>query len=175
MNTIIIVIGIVTLCFIGYIVFKLTLGSKPAHTGPSKLMPVYAYTKRPQIMTNHELGFYKILAEVAGERYYIFPQVHLSALLDHKVKGQTWSAAFKHINGKSVDYVLCDKITLSPVYAIELDDSSHDSTVRQTRDQEVERIFQAADLPLIRFKDYRNLTLDDIAQRFYEANIHKLA
>ena len=60
----------------------------------------------------------------------MFPQVHLSALLDHKVKGQDWRIAFRHINGKSVDYVLCDKATLQPVYAIELDDYTHEPRTR---------------------------------------------
>ena len=158
------------LCAVGYIVIKLSTRLSSSVTSHQLQKSVYAYTKRPQIMTNHELGFYKMLAEVTGDRYYLFPQVHLSALLDHKVKGQNWDPAFKHINGKSVDYVLCDKTTLSPVYAIELDDTSHDSSIRQTRDTEVERMFQVAGLPLIRFRDYRNLTLEDIAQRFYEAH-----
>lgn len=63
-------------------------------------------------MSNTEAEFFKKLQGVAGERYFVFPQVHLSALLDHKVKGQDWRIAFRHINGKSVDYVLCDKATL---------------------------------------------------------------
>jgi len=165
-----IVIILVVLLFAGFFIFKILIPKQTSTTKPAMQKSVYAYTKRPQIMTNHELGFYKMLAEVAGDRYYLFPQVHLSALLDHKVKGQNWDPAFKHINGKSVDYVLCDKTTLSPVYAIELDDTSHDSSIRQTRDTEVERMFQVAGLPLIRFRDYRNLTLEDIAQRFYEAH-----
>jgi len=40
-------------------------------------------------------------------------------------------------------------------------------------DREVERIFKAANLPLVRFSNYRSLSQDDIAQRFYEA--HHLA
>ena len=88
----------------------------------------------------------------------MFPQVHLSALLDHKVKGQDWRIAFRHINGKSVDYVLCDKATLQPVYAIELDDYTHERRDRVARDSEVERMFKVANLPLVRFanKDVSN-------------------
>jgi len=160
----------IAVCAIGYIVFKLASSSKLSTPSPTKQTPLYTYTKKPQLMTGHELGFFKLLTEVAGERYYIFPQIHLSALLNNKVKGQNWRAAFKHINGKSVDYVLCDKVTLSPVYAIELDDASHDVADRQARDQDVERIFQVANLPLIRFRGYQNLTLEAIAERFYEAH-----
>lgn len=56
------------------------------------------------------------------------------------------------------------------MYAVELDDRSHDSNIRQKRDEEVERIFKAIDLPLIRFRGYKNLSIDDISQRFYDAS-----
>jgi len=170
MNITTIVIIFLVICAIGYVVVKVSPTTKSPVTTPAKQPPIYTYTKKPQLMTGHELGFFKLLEEVAGERYYIFPQVHLSALFSHEVKGQNWRAAFRHINGRSVDYVLCDKITLSPVYAIELDDASHDVADRQSRDQDVERIFQAANLPLIRFRGYQNLTLEAIAERFYEAH-----
>ena len=112
--------------------------------------------------------FFRTLNRVAGGRYYVFPQVHLSAILDHKVKGQEWKYAFRHINGKSVDYVLCDKATLQPTYAVELDDYTHDQKDRRERDREVERIFAAANLPLVRFKD-KNVSDDDITQALMHA------
>ena len=120
-------------------------------------------------MTKSENDFFRMLNNVAGDRYFIFPQAHLSAILDERVKGQNWKAAFRHINGKSVDYVLCDRQTLKPVYAVELDDYTHTYKHRQERDSEVERIFQSAGIPLVRFGDYKTLTEDEIAKRFYEA------
>jgi len=120
-------------------------------------------------MTKAENDFFRMLNSAAGDRYFIFPQVHLSAILDEKIKGQNWKAAFKHINGKSVDYVLCDKQTLKPVYAVELDDYTHNYSNRQERDIEVERMFQSAGIPLVRFDNYKTLTENDIAQRFFEA------
>jgi very-short-patch-repair endonuclease len=113
----------------------------------------YSYTAKTLIMTRTESEFFSKLDRVVRDRYYVFPQVHLSALLDHKVKGQDWRFAFRHINGKSVDFVLCDKETLRPAYAIELDDLTHEQADRRKRDIEVERIFQEANLPLVRFKN----------------------
>jgi hypothetical protein len=112
----------------------------------------YTYTAKSLPMTRTEADFYIKLQTVVDERYYVFPQVHLSALLDYKLKGQDWHYAFRHINGKSVDYVLCDKETLRPTYAIELDDFTHHKADRKVRDAEVERIFADANLPLVRFK-----------------------
>lgn len=108
---------------------------------------------KSSLMSTTESDFFIKLDRAVSERYYVFPQVHLSALLDHKVKGQEWSYAFSHINGKSVDYVLCDRATLVPTYAIELDDFTHERRDRANRDAEVERIFKQAQLPLVRFNN----------------------
>ena len=123
-------------------------------------------------MTRTESEFFLKLHRVVSERYYVFPQVHLSALLDHKVKGQDWRFAFRHINGKSVDFVLCDKETLRPTYAIELDDLTHEQSDRRKRDIEVERIFEEANLPLVRFKN-KDVSESEIIQAL--SNARKLS
>jgi hypothetical protein len=127
---------------------------------------VYHYAAKSNLMTPSEGEFFKMLTEAVGDRYYVFPQVHLSALLDEKTVGQNWKAAFRHINGKSVDYVLCDKATLKAVCAVELDDKTHELIDRQKRDVEVERIFLGADISLVRFNSYRHLSKGDVVERF---------
>jgi len=121
-------------------------------------------------MSKTETDFFVKLDHAVSERYYVFPQVHLSALLDHKVKGQEWKYAFSHINGKSVDYVLCDRSTLNPVYAIELDDFTHERSDRIERDIEVQRIFQEARLPLVRFKN-KDISESEIIQALTDARL----
>jgi hypothetical protein len=113
-------------------------------------------------MTRSEYDFYTHLQELFGDRFLIFPQVHISAIIDHKVKGQSWRKAFFNINGKSVDYVFCDKEHVEPILAIELDDPSHKWRRRVRRDQEVEQMFREANLPLFRFRDYKNFSSEDI-------------
>lgn len=124
---------------------------------------VYSYTAKDQLMTSTESEFFVRLDNAVSERYYVFPQVHLSALLDHRVKGQDWRFAFRHINGKSVDFVLCDRNNLRPTYAIELDDITHEQTDRRKRDREVERVFEEANIPLVRFKN-KNVSEAEIIQ-----------
>ena len=128
----------------------------------------YKYTAKPLVMSQTEAEFFVKLNTIVSERYFVFPQVHLSALLDHKVVGQDWRIAFRHINGKSVDYALCDRLTLRPVYAIELDDSTHQRRDRIKRDSEVERIFRDAHLPLVRFPS-KNVSESEIIQALTEA------
>lgn len=130
----------------------------------------YLYKAKEHLMTASEEAFFRMLTDVAADKYYVFPQVHLSGFLDHKIPKQNWKYAFRHINGKSVDYVLCDKTTLKPVYAVELDDYTHQSKDRVERDKEVERIFEHANIPLVRFTDYKSLSREDIIVKFSEVH-----
>ncbi|MDQ5982305.1 MAG: hypothetical protein QG549_302 [Patescibacteria group bacterium] len=112
----------------------------------------YKYWLKTDIMTPTERTFYKTLIQLLGSEYFVFPQIRLSSLLNEKVKGQSWKAALWRINQKSVDYVVCHVETLKPVFAIELDDYTHDSHERMQRDADVEQIFASVDFPLLRIK-----------------------
>ena len=113
----------------------------------------YRYTRKNFFLTRAEHECFDALMAVVGNDYLIFAQVHLPTLIDNKVVGQNWRAAFRHINGKSVDFVLCDKAYISPKLAIELDDKTHERPERQERDVEVERILQEAGVPLLRLQN----------------------
>ena len=158
---------IIAICAVGFAIYTGLLSKRTSTAEIRKA--IYKYQAKPYFMTKAENDFFRMLVNVAGDRYFIFPQAHLSALLDEKVKGQNWKAAFKHINGKSVDFVLCDRQTLKPVYAVELDDYTHNYPNRQERDQEVERMFQAAGIPLVRFNNYKSLTEEEVARQFFNA------
>lgn len=160
-----IIIGLVILAAI----LISALGSNTAHKKKVFKNNIYNYTAKYSLMSKTESDFFVKLERTVNERYYVFPQVHLSAILDHRVKGQEWKYAFSHINGKSVDYVLCSKTTLKPTYAIELDDYTHDKADRRERDREVERIFEAANLPLVRFKN-KDVSEGDIIRALANAN-----
>lgn len=112
----------------------------------------YKYIAKKDIMTNAEKQFYKKLQEVCGDDILIFPQVHLSTIFDHKVKGQNWKGAFSKINQKSVDYLLCRKDNLKPILAIELDDISHIRKDRIMRDEFVNFLFTESQINLLRIK-----------------------
>ena len=111
----------------------------------------YSYLAKKQIMTNAEKVFYDKLLEAADDMYYVVPQAHLSMFIDHKVKGQSWKAAFSTINGKSVDFLIVEKATQKPVLAIELDDYTHTRPERIRRDAIVKEILERAGIPLQRY------------------------
>ena len=114
----------------------------------------YLYRRKDYIMTTSEYKFFVQLEQNFSDKFYIFPQIHISSLLSEKVSGQNFQAAFRHINGKSVDFVLVDKKTYKTVLAIELDDYTHNRFDRIDRDVEINKIFKQAGLPLFRVKGY---------------------
>ncbi len=114
----------------------------------------YQYKQKNFFMSRAEHECYDALVVAVGEKYHIFPQVHLPSIIDSKVVGQNWNGAFRHISQKSVDFVLCDKSYISPKLAIELDDKTHARKDRIDRDEEVERVLKGAGLPLLRLENH---------------------
>ncbi len=128
----------------------------------------YEYAVKNSVMSASENEFYNILLDIVQGQYFVFPQVHLDAFLDYKVRGQSWIGAWKHINQKSVDFLICDLDSRKPLLAIELDDRSHEREARIERDEEVGYIFEDAHLLLLRFKNQREYNLEEIRQRVFE-------
>lgn len=122
----------------------------------------YSYHAKQMIMTPTEGLFFERLTNMAGDRFFIMPQAHLSTFIDHKVRnGQSWKAAFSVINAKSVDFLLVEKLTLKPFLAIELDDNTHKREDRVLRDARVKAIIEGAGIPLVRFANI-NISDDEI-------------
>jgi very-short-patch-repair endonuclease len=150
------------LCIAGLLVtiyfFKrLEMGSKTETTK-------YAYTTRPSIMSKPEREVYKLLTQAVGESYVVVPQVHLSTMLDHEVKGQNWRGALASIQRKSVDFCICDRTTFAPKLAVELDDRSHLRKDRGVRDSNVEAWLAAAGLPLLRIPNHGSFNAEKIKE-----------
>lgn len=124
----------------------------------------YKYYAKSYVMTSRENECFKILNEIFSSKWFVVPQVHLSALLDYRVKGQNWNAAFRHINGKSVDFVLIGKESYKVICAIELDDSTHSKPDRIERDVEIERMFKEAGIPLARISKFESMTKPELAK-----------
>ena len=147
------------------------VATKSSSSKPSQMAAQrYFYSKKDAIMTPAEAAFYKRLAHITAGKYIVFPQIHLSALLKNETKGKYWKAAFQRINRTSVDYVLADIETLQAVYAVELDDWSHDNAKRRARDAGVAQILADAKIPLVRFRNVNDMSDEDIVAKFMNAN-----
>ena len=115
--------------------------------------PQFQYRRKDRVMTEAERECFHALVSEMWPDYYFFPQMHLDAIVQPTDTRKDRFYAFKHINQKSVDFVACDKKRLCPLFAIELDDKTHNQPKRVARDAEVERILRDAGIPLIRIQN----------------------
>jgi hypothetical protein len=112
----------------------------------------YPYQARP-ILTKRENDFYWMLRRETDRRGLIVcPKVGVKDLLAVSTKKQ-YTKYFHKIAQKHVDFVICDPY-LHVLFALELDDSSHDTADAKRRDQFKDRAFRAAHIPLKRIRDY---------------------
>ena len=159
--------GLVILFVVVMFVVALTQGASENEVKEEKAK--YKYKRKNFFLSRAENECFDALMAAVGNDYIIFAQVHLPTLVEHNVPGQNWQAAFRHINGKSVDFVLCDKVYVSPKLAIELDDKTHERTDRQERDTEVERILKEAGVPLLRLQNCGSFEPRDLARKIHAA------
>jgi hypothetical protein len=106
------------------------------------------YFRRKCLLTKQEKSFYDILKQLIDE-HLLFAKVRLADLVEADKRHRLWQANFRRVCSKHIDFVICDT-SLSPVLAVELDDSSHQRPDRMKRDSDVDRILEFARLPLLR-------------------------
>ena len=103
--------------------------------------------------TTSEFNLYKVLLELFGDKYFVFPQVNYSHLI--QPRKSTWKDERKHrsrIDRKSADFVLCDKERIVPQLIIELDGGVHNFKSKQVRDEFIDELTKIVDLPILHLK-----------------------
>ena len=111
----------------------------------------YPYASK-NILTKREYKFYQILKKVAAEYGYIIcPKVGVKDLLA-VTDSKNYMQYFHKIAQKHVDFVICDR-DLYVLFAIELDDSTHETRDAKKRDRFKDKAFAAAGIPLKRIYD----------------------
>lgn len=112
----------------------------------------YPYQARP-LLTKREYKFYLMLRREASRRnLLICPKVGVKDLLEVSVR-KKYMKYFHKIAQKHVDFVICDA-DLHVLFALELDDCSHDTKEARERDIFKDRAFKAAKIPLKRIRDF---------------------
>jgi predicted RNA-binding Zn-ribbon protein involved in translation (DUF1610 family) len=134
----------------------------------------YPYHLRDDFLSNAELNFYLVLKKVVSDKALICTKVDLGDLFYVKSTDPSRFRIYTNkIDRKHVDYLLCDTITVKPLVGIELDDKSHQKSERQARDEFVEKVFEAAELPLIRFpvqRSYSGSELESVLRPYFSAS-----
>ncbi len=136
-------------------VLRILKGSKSlpvesgAGRGVSKPPP---FRRKDYLLTKAEREFHDALMRAVTNEYVVFAKVRLADLLWMPKGTSDRRSWFNRIQAKHVDFVVCDRAALRPLVAIELDDSSHDRPNRVARDEFVDAVLKAAELPLVRFR-----------------------
>lgn len=121
------------------------------------------YRLRDDFLSPAEFSFYKVLAATLGPRFIIQSKVRLADIFFVSGRNNEYMTYFNKISQRHVDFLVCDADTMKPLLGIELDDASHRREKRQKRDAFVEKVFQAAQLPLLRFPVRREYNTREIA------------
>ncbi len=111
------------------------------------------YRLRDDFLSPAERSFYQVLKGAVGSWADVCPKVNLADLFYVSTKDPgEWRALTNRIDRKHVDFVLCDPRSATPLVAVELDDRTHGRRERRARDRFVDRVFEAAGLPLVRIR-----------------------
>lgn len=121
---------------------------------------IFGY-RRNTLLTKGEHAFYEKLRVAVGRRYHIAPKVRLADVLF--VPGNLWARFGRPICQKHLDFVLCDPETMEVLFAIELDDSSHDNDEAMKKDDFKDQALRVAGIWLLRFRAKYDYTAADIA------------
>ncbi len=101
------------------------------------------------LLTPAEQAFHAVLEPLVRNSCAISTKVRLADLFS-VIPGRGQQAAFNKISRKHIDFVLTEPTTSRILCAIELDDSSHNRADRIGRDDFVNELFAANNLPLLR-------------------------
>jgi len=133
------------------------------------VVAVPPFSKRKYLLSIAEKKFYNVLRKVVAP-HAVLPKVRLADLVESDKRHRFWRANFNRICAKHIDFVVCDA-TLSPIIAVELDDSSHSLPDRAARDRDVNRILEIASLPVLRVPVRRSYDGADIEKQLL-AKLH---
>lgn len=124
------------------------------------------YEKRDDFLSYSELSFYKVINQAIDENIIVCPKVSLKDIFFVKSNDRSDFRTYHNkIDRKHVDFLLCKAENMVPICGIELDDSSHQKTDRIHRDRFVNRVFEVSGLPLLRFKNKKSYTLNEIREK----------
>lgn len=138
-------------------------------------MDRFRYRPKKQLMTGAEKHCFQVLNDVFGQKFYIIPDVSLSALLSHKVGNQNRHEAYSYIENKTVNFVFCNKRTLRPVCAVKIDDGTNTDHTPGSDPKDMEKFFRSAHLPFVRItkpsKLDRQTIIEDFSRVIYEVSL----
>jgi hypothetical protein len=137
---------------------------RPKTKSEDRFDNVFPYRLRDDFLSPAELSFYKVLSSVLGERFVVQSKVRLADIF-FVAHPKEKMVHFNRISQRHLDFLICDARTMEPLLGIELDDASHRRSARRERDEFVEKVFQSAKLPLLRYPVQTTYSTKEIIER----------
>lgn len=126
--------------------------------------------KDKYLLTKNEYHFYRELQKIAAEMNWIIcPKVGLKDLFEITTK-ENYMSHFGRISQKHIDFII-GKDDLKPIYAIELDDNSHNTEKVKQSDNFKDELFEKSRIKLIRIKACKEYSKEYIMRNIL--NDHK--
>jgi hypothetical protein len=123
------------------------------------------YVTRKSLLSKAEVAFHKVLLDAVPEAP-IFPKVRVADVMD---AAERYNGDFGRISQKHFDWVLCHPVSFEPLIAIELDDSSHQWSEKQRKNDRVkDDAAREAGIDLLRFPWQREYNAAQIRDRIAE-------
>jgi hypothetical protein len=110
------------------------------------------YERRGVLLTPAGINFLRTLQLAAREDWLIFSMVRLADIIKVRPKTRKSFLWNSRIQGKHIDFVVCDYETLEVKLAIELDDPALPKAQRRARSNFVTAALTAAGVPLLRVR-----------------------
>jgi len=120
------------------------------------------YAAKGALCSPTETAFLAALEAALPSNHRAFAQVRLIDVIEPTTKRY---ADLNRVISKQLDFVICERETLRVLYAIELNDRSHDRAHRRARDAFLAHAMESAGVPLYFFKAAMRYSPDDIRNR----------
>ncbi len=164
---IIIILFVVSILLI--ILTKLISVKNPNNSNKINIILPY---KSKYLLTNTEYTFYKILKPIMDKHdCLICPKVGLKDIVNITDK-ENYMKWFSKISQKHIDFLICNK-DLKPLFALELDDNSHEKEKAKNNDDFKNNLFTKIGLPLKRIKTNNYNDLENILFQPINTEINK--
>lgn len=126
------------------------------------------------LLTKAEMNFYQVLKNaIDNEKQIICPKVRMIDVLWTKTYRMENKLTFiNKVNRKHFDFVICDKETLKPLMAIELDDKSHEEESRKERDEFVDSLFTELNFKVIHIPVQYSYNITELKEKIGNEEIH---
>ena len=151
---VIIILVVAIILLFGFMSAKIEQLKKETKEDTAPIAEKLPYSLNDKILTDKELKFYNSLKPIADRNgYIILSKVRLADIFSVPSGTQSYTKWFNQIKAKHIDFLLCSSDT-SPVFAIEVDDKTHERADRIKRDEFVNKLFEGKKVKLLRYKTW---------------------